>query len=274
MTRTFSFRLIASGAVLALSAAPGYSVIFDQDDRQYVSPVEGSPYASVGMVTVGSLISPIWYRSTGFLVDDCHVLTSHVVVGYGPAPIGKRAKFEAGIGTPQYAVSKGTVVAGGQQERFRTGQEQFERGGGAWILLRLDQCLGTRFGHVVLKTGPFSPYEFRDLKSAGYPVHRSTDRGLTVDPSCSVYSGTDNLWNNDCALVARDAGGPIFRIGSSGGRPQMEVYAMQAYGFVPREPILLNPSIENRAIPMSFIAPQIARFLSPHTLTPLEASAR
>jgi V8-like Glu-specific endopeptidase len=258
MTRTYPIRLFAS-AMLCASATPSHSLIFDHDDRENVSPVQGSAYSPVGIVTHGVLI---WWRATGFLVDDCHVLTSQAIYRYGRAPVGKRVRFEVGIGTPQHASSKGTIVAAGQYERPRTVQEQYERGGGNWLLLRLDQCLGVTFRHVVLKTGPFSPFEFRDLKSAGYPLHRRSGRGVTIDPSCRVFSGTDNLWNNDCATVSGDAGDPIFRISNSGAGAQMEVYAMQAYGWVPRVPVPLTPSLENRAIPMSLIAPLIQPYLS------------
>src|SRR5438270_2179524 len=173
MTRTYPVRLLASAAMLAATAAPAHSSIFDQDDREYVSPVEGSPYSPVGVVTRGVLMLS-W--TTGFLVDDCHVLTSQAVFGSGQPSLGERVKFEAGFGTPQFASTKGTVVAAGRSGRDRTIEERYERGGGHWVLLRLDRCLGAKLGHVALKTGPFSPYEFRDLKSAGYPAHRSRDK--------------------------------------------------------------------------------------------------
>ena len=271
MKRTLLARLALSAAIFAEGTTPTNSAIFDRDDREYVSPVLGSPYSPVGLVTAGTVF---WLRSAGFLADDCHVLTSHMIVGYGAAPVGKRAKFEVGIGTSQYASSKGTIVAGGQIERLQPGQDLYKTGGGDWLLLRLDQCLGARVGHVALRTGPYSPYEFRDLKSAGYPVHRSRNRGITVDPSCRVLGGTERIWVNDCATTRGDAGDPIFQVSNSGPMAQMQVYAMQAYGATPREPIPMTPGLANGAIPMSYIAPQIARFLSTDTAAPLEASTR
>ncbi|MFL6759056.1 trypsin-like serine peptidase [Sphingomonas sp.] len=245
--------------MFAASATPAHSSIFDQDDREYVSLVEGSPYSPVGVVTHGVLL---YTFTTGFLVDDCHVLTSPAAFGYGQALLGKRAKFQAGFGTPQFASTKGTVVAAGPYGRDRTMKERYERGGGRWVLLRLDQCLGARLGHVALKTGPFSPYEFRDLKSAGYPARRSRKNGITIDPSCRIISGMGTIWNDDCATLKGDAGDPIFRISGSGTKSQIEVYAMQAYGFTPGVPVPLTAGLENQAIPMSLIAPQIEPYLS------------
>ena len=245
--------------LIAAVATPTHSAIFDRDDRQYVSSAEGSPYSPVGLVTQGLLMRSF---TTGFLVDACHVLTSQGVLGYGQAPFGKRLKFETAIGTPQHESTKGTVVAAGGFRRNRTSEEQFEKGGRDWLLLRLDTCIGARLGHVTLKAGPFSPYEFRDLKSAGFPEHRSRQRGLTIDPSCRVIASRGTVWLNDCATVKGDAGDPIFRISTSRGKPQMEVYAMQSAGYERKKPVPLTAGYENQAVPMSLIASQIAPYLS------------
>ena len=249
--------------MLSASASPAHSSIFDRDDRQYVSPAAGSPYSPVGLVRQGSTFS-VWLSfATGFLVDDCHVLTSQTVLGTGQAPLGKRLKFQTGIGTPQEQSTKGTVVAAGGIKRHKTMEERYQDAPRTWLLLRLDKCLGATVGHVTLKTGPFSPYEFNNLQSAGYPVHRDRDQGLTIDPSCRIIAGRGPVWLNDCATVKADAGDPIFRISTSGGKPHMEVYAMQAYAFIHGQPIALTPGSENQAIPMSQVARQIETYLSP-----------
>jgi hypothetical protein len=240
---------------------PAQASIFDRDDRQYVSTEEGSPYSAVGLVTQGFLMRSF---TTGFLVDDCHVLTSQGVLGYGQAPLGKRLTFKTGIGTPRQESTKGTVVAGGGFRRNRTAEEQFNRGGRDWVLLRLDQCIGARLGHVILKAGPFSLYEFRNLKSAGFPEHRNKKNGLTIDSSCRIIASRGTVWLNDCATVKGDAGDPIFRISTAGVKPQMEVYAMQSAGFPQRSAVSLRPGYENQAVPMALIAPQIAPYLSSH----------
>ena len=253
---------IAAAALLATLSTSANSAIFDRDDRQYVSATTGSPYAPVGLVTYGGLMRTY---TTGFLVDDCHVLSSQVVLGFGQAPREKRAKFETGIGTPDHQSTRGTVVAAGGMNRHDTIQDRYEGGPRGWLLLRLDKCIGVTIGHVKLRTGPFSPDEFRNLQSVGYPVRRSRKKGLTIDPACSVYYGKGAIWFNDCATVRADGGDPIFRISTNEGKPEMEVYAIQLYGFKAKRPITRVPGRENQAVSMAELAPQIERYLSVRT---------
>ena len=256
MSRTHRTRKFVGAALLAASATPTQALIFDRDDRQYVSAGEGSAYASVGLVTQGLILQ---YFTTGFLVDDCHVLTSQIALGYGQAPLGKRLKFQTAIGTPQHQTVRGTVVAAGGLKRHKTIEERYADRPRGWLLLRLDRCIGASLGHVTLKTGPFSPYEFSDLKSVGYPVRRDRKKGLTLDPSCRVLGGRGPIWVNDCATVKGDAGDPIFRLSATGGEPHMEVYAMQTYAFTSGQAIAGR---ENQAVSMASIAPQIEPYLS------------
>src|SRR5437763_571513 len=108
MTRTHSTRLAGCWALLTAIAVPSHSTIFDRDDRQYVSTAPGSPYAPIGRVIQRGLV----YNklSTGFLVDECNVLTSQSVFGNGQTPVGRRLTFKAAVGTPQQVSSKGTVI--------------------------------------------------------------------------------------------------------------------------------------------------------------------
>lgn len=259
MTRTHR-TLIAAGAsvLLALSTA-AQSAIFNHDDRQYIRPLTGSILAPVGLVSHSGVF--LRYFGTGFLVDDCHVLTSQSGshLGYGNAPLGKTVKFQTGIGTPQHKSSSATVIAAGAMPAKMGGDQLAQN----WLLLRLDKCLGASVGHVALSSGGYSPYEFRDLKTASYPMHRGKRRGLTVDPSCTVIGGEEKLWLNDCAMVEGDGGTPIFRVSMASDKPQMIVYAMQS-GAVSSDgrPVPLKPGYENRAIPMAVIVPQIQRYLS------------
>jgi hypothetical protein len=254
--------MLTGAALIGLGATAAGASIFHQDDRQYVSPGIGSPYSSVGLVRQGSAWSVWRSYTTGFLVDDCHVLTSQVALGFGQAPIRKRVKFETGIGTAQHQSTGAVVVAAGGLKRHETWEERSQPGAQGWLLLRLDRCIGASLGHVTLKTGPFSPYEFRDLKSAGYPVRRSRKSGLTIDPSCRIIGSRGSIWLNDCAAVKADGGDPIFRIARTGTTRRMEVYAMQMYAGTNGKPVPLTPGYENGAVPMSAIAPQIERFLT------------
>jgi len=263
MKRTHQFRLLV-GACLSAVPAAGHSAIFDRDDREYASAARGSPYAPIGIVLrhVITRFHP-YSVATGFLVDDCHVLATQAVMNGKKSPLGSHLRFRSGLGTPYYRSTRGRIVAfGGQTDRIRATESQMEGGARDWILLRLDQCVGKTLGHVALKSGPFSPYEFRDLKSGSYPRDRGKTNGVSVDPSCMVVRTRGPMWVNDCALARGDAGAPIFRIANTGTTRQMVVYAMQSAGHSTKSPVHVGMGYENQAIPMSVIAPQIESYLS------------
>src|SRR5438270_1621974 len=182
MLRTYHIRKFAGAALLTTIAVPSQSAIFDRDDRQYVSTAQGSPYAPIGKVIHGTLI---YHWSTGVLVDECNVLTSQDAYGIGRAPIGRRLNFKAAMGTPQQVSTKRTVVAVGGYEPTYTVKERSALGVRDWLLLRLDKCVGASLGYATLKTGPYSPYEFQNVQSAGYPMRRHS-KDLTLDPACSI----------------------------------------------------------------------------------------
>lgn len=256
--------MLACGALLSAISVPGQSAILDRDDREYVSVAQDSPYAPIGIVVEHELTRIRPFRATtGFLVDDCHVLTTQTVMDYRKNPVGRRLKFQTGIGTSYRQTTKGTVIAVGGAEKFRTREEEFEHGGRDWLLLRLDRCVGANLGHVEIKSGPFIPFDFRNLRSAGFPRPRGKKNGITIDPSCHVYGSNGTLWLNDCAAVAGDAGDPIFRM-DSGARPHIMVYAMQSRAYLAKEPLPSNKGYENEAVPMYLVAPQIEPFLSVH----------
>lgn len=262
MTRTHSHRVAAAVLLSALSTA-AQSTIFEKDDRRYVRTTPGSIYSPVGVVSHNGTF--LWHRSTGFLVDNCHVLTTQTGAssGYGRVALGKRVKFQTGISTPQHQTSKATVVAAGGVERPRTELEQSERGGQDWVLLKLDRCLGASAGHVILSPGFTSRDDSREVQSVGYPTLRPKNNGLTIDPSCRVIWGRGTVWLNDCATVRGDAGDPLYRITRSITNPQMVVYAMQAAAYsTDGRPVSRVPGYENIAVPMGPIIPQIMRYLS------------
>jgi V8-like Glu-specific endopeptidase len=262
MLRTYHIRKFAGAALLTAIAVPSQSTIFDRDDRQYVSTAPGSPYAPIGKVIQGRLI---YKWSTGVLVDKCNVLTSQHVFGTGQTPVGKRLTFKAALGTPQRVSSTGTVVAVGGYEPTSTWAERSALNERDWLLLRLDKCIGASLGYAALKTGPYSPYEFENVQSAGYPVRRHSSKSLTLDPACRITYGIGSVWMNDCATVRGDAGDPLFRISAVGGKPRLEVMAIQVAGYNSYKPMPTNPKFQNEAVPIALIAPQIEPHLSTST---------
>ena len=259
MLHKYPVRRLAGAALLTGIAIPSQSTIFDRDDRQYVSTAPGSPYAPIGKVIRGGLI---YHWSTGVLVDECNVLTSQHLFGTGQTPVGQHLTFKAAMGTPQHVSSRGTVVAVGGYEPTSTWAEQTALRGRDWLLLRLDKCLGVSLGYATLKTGPYSPYEFENVQSAGYPTRRHSNEGLTLDPACRITYGAGSIWMDDCATVAGDAGDPLFRVSASGSKPRLEVIAIQVAGYNWYKPVPANPKFQNQAVPVALIAPQIERYLS------------
>ena len=92
---------------LILASGPASGMIFDHDDRVTRSAVSGSPYAPIGLVWADKL-------ATGFLVDNCHVLTVQHVFSGEQSAIGRQALFGALIlDQGHWTASLGKVVAAG-----------------------------------------------------------------------------------------------------------------------------------------------------------------
>jgi V8-like Glu-specific endopeptidase len=247
------------GLLLFWPSFAANGAIFDRDDRENVSTVPGSPYAPIGLVTRA------WFAAyaTGTLVDECHVLTSQHIFGDRKSPIGRRLIFTGARGSKQQASSRGTVIAAGGLEKHRGPGHHLEALGSDWILLRLDRCLGATLGYARLRAGPQTPFELTQLASAGYPEDRRQLGGLTIDPSCRIRAVYALVWLNDCATLHGSSGGPIFRVSTSRGKWQLEVFAMQTAGIILKRAIPFVPGWENQATPISMIAPHVQAYLSP-----------
>lgn len=239
-------------------ASASTAAIFNTDDRRFVNTEPGLPFAAVGVVSRDGLIR---HFTTGTLVDECHVLTSQHIFG-SRTPIGKRLTFTGAVGSKEQVSSGGTVVATGGYERYQTAEQHYEAVGSDWLLLRLDTCLGATLGFVKLRVGADTVGELTHVESAGYPMGRSRRAGLTVDPSCQIRAVYALIWLNDCATLHGNSGGPIFRLSASGGRQQLEVFAIQSAGVLQRKVMPFTPGYENQATPVSMISPYIQKFLS------------
>lgn len=250
--------------VLVFSAAliaPGNAAVFDQDDRTVPSKQLNSPYAPIGVVSplsgLGSWALPRY--TTGFLIDDCHMLTVQHLLGNAESPIGKRVRFTAGFTTPTRRTSHGTVVLAGGLERYSKDRTQYEsERANDWMVVRLDQCIGQIVGHVQLQPGlPSSP-----VKSAGFPSNLLREP-LKLDPSCRIRYRTTLLALNDCASMSGNSGSPIFQELKLAGRPTLVVYAMQTAGWnTGRKAYPFAWAYANVATPVSQIWPRVAAILS------------
>jgi V8-like Glu-specific endopeptidase len=191
------------------------------------------------------------------------VLTSQHILGQRASPIGRRLTFTGALGSKREVSSTGTVVAAGGYEKHQAADQRSEARGTDWLLLRLDTCLGAALGYATLRVGPKTAWELTSVESAGYPMGRSRRAGLTVDPSCQIRAVYALVWLNDCATLHGNSGGPIFRLSASGGRQQLEVFAIQSAGILQRKVMPFRQGWENQATPVSMILPQIRSYLSP-----------
>lgn len=246
-------------AAIAVASQGAGAAIFNRDDRLYVSTAPRSVYSPIGVVSHASLIAS--ERATGILVDECSVLTSQHVASLTRSPIGKRVKFTGAADSASPLASRGTVIAAGHAERFRSTDQAALSQGHDWMLVRLDHCLGKSLGFARLSVTPGNG-DLLHVQNAGYPIDRSIRKGVSVDPSCAVTGLYALVWLNDCAVLPGNSGGPVFRVGTENGSPVLLVYAIETAARSFSAPSQVTHGLENVATPVSMILPKIADLLS------------
>jgi hypothetical protein len=160
---------------------------------------------------------------TAFLVSSCHIATAyHVAFAVGRKThtaqvetaqprIGHAADFLIGL-NPRVASSfavrtRARVVAFG---RFST--SDFEGMAGDWAILRLDHCLGRKYGYLkVARPDPDNPMPTGALMTVGFPRSRATHPGITVESGCRArdHGPVAALVGVDCAFESGMSGGPV-----------------------------------------------------------------
>ena len=157
---------------------------------------------------------------TAFLVGECGILTNfHVVFGPWYVTVLRPPSHDF-VGTftlTEVTLDDGThptaravpVVWGdylGPDSQWRRPQED-------WVYLALDRCLGEHYGYFELREADlYEPPVDKGFTAVGY----STGRQM-ADPRCAARadgSGGAKGWLHDCAVMAGDSGGPIFRNGT------------------------------------------------------------
>ena len=234
---------IAAAAIVTAYSSSGSAAIFEQDDRVSVRASPANLYAPIGMVQDGGR------RSTGFLISRCHVLTvKHVLRGVWKP--GKRVKFTA-VMADDLPSSRGVVTqAGASTSRLDD-----------WILIRLNNCLGDRVGHISLRSSnPFVAMPggatYAPVSSAGYPVDRRQS-SLSLDRSCRIVAQSRGEWLHDCATLPGNSGSPLFREVRTIRGTNLEAFAIVTAGAHWRRPVPLNLAYLNTATPLSRILPAI-----------------
>ena len=220
--------------------------------------MNGSPGGAFGPIGIVYPRSKNHY-ATGFLVDRCNVLTvKHVVHDIKPAQ-DKELFFSVGPNPLRGRwASRGVVVATGNFNLRASAQEPGQGRSRDWLLLRLDECLGDKFGFLSLaKEGPIIG---QTVESAGYPIDRRRDNPI-LDPNCQVRAAIGQTVLHDCATRKGNSGGPIFRRKQTNGNDQIEVVAMHSAGVPDRGVRSFNYAYSSIAIPIRSILPTIKPFL-------------
>ena len=230
---------VAAWIILVAQSCSSSAAIFEYDDRVSISASASNLYAPIGIVRDGGR------RATGFLVSRCHVLTVKHVLQAELKP-GKRVKFVA-VMASKMPSSGGLVTQAG------AGHSRLDD----WILIKLDNCLGDRLGHVKLSSS--SPFvampgsaSYAPVSSAGYPVDRSRT-SLAMDQSCSVVAQSRGEWLHDCATLPGNSGSPLFREVRTAGGTTLQAFAIVTAGAKWRRPVPLNSAYLNTATPLSGI---------------------
>jgi hypothetical protein len=174
--------------------------------------------------SVGMLVHPAGGGGgTAFLVGRCHIVTAHHVAfpaeresvkgraGVQQRKAGQAAEFIIGPKPSApgtfIAHARATVVANGA---FST--ESPTGLAGDWAILRLDPCLGEKFGFLMYdRHGKDVGMPSGELMTIGFPRSRSGQAGITVETGCRArdYGPVEGLLGVDCAFEAGMSGGPV-----------------------------------------------------------------
>ena len=243
-------------------ATPSTGATFDRDDRVAMAR-PGAQFLPIGVVKGGRGIA----YATGFLVGDCHVLTVKHAAGRVAAVAGRRMTFRLPFAGAEGS-SAGSVVAAGNLDLVAD-PNRLDRSED-WLLLRLDRCLGKRFGSLALsespdESGPIRRSESAVLFSAGFPIDQSWRRQLTIDPACRVRGVVMNLFVHDCSSLPGNSGSPIFATVWRDGRASIEVLAMHSTAAVTRRILAFRGEDASVATRMADVLPAIRAYLSPRS---------
>lgn len=242
-----------------LLAAPSLGATFDRDDRIAITRPDAR-FLPIGIVKGGRGIA----YTTGFLVGDCHVLTVKHSAGRVAIVSGRRLRFRLPFAGREGA-SAGTVVAAGDLDLVAD-PNRLDRSQD-WLLLRLDRCLGKRFGSLALvdqpdQSSPLRTSGNRALLSAGFPIDRSWRRQLTLDPQCRVRGVSGQLLVHDCSSLPGNSGSPIFTTVWREGRASLIVVAMHSTAAVTKRILAFRGEQGSVATRMVDVLPAIRAHLS------------
>src|SRR5262245_60578465 len=195
-------------AVMLLTA----SWVFYADDRV--------PSHSARIGTLSVALPEGSGTGTAFLIDACGILTNFHVV-FGPWTVtalrppshdftGTFTLTEVTLPDGSHPTARAVPVVWGD---YLGPERQWRRPQEDWAYLVLDRCLGTRHGYFTLREADlYEPPVDRGFTATGYSAGRQM-----ADPACAARAdpaADARGWLHDCATLAGDSGGPIFRAGT------------------------------------------------------------
>jgi Trypsin-like peptidase domain len=245
--------LLICCTILLFLPAPSHGATFGQDDRIAVTRPDAA-FLPIGVVKGGKHVA----HATGFLVSDCHVLTVKHAAGRVGNVMGRRMTFRL-PSAGRDGTSAGIVVAAGELDLVAD-PDRLDRSKD-WLLLRLDRCLGGRFGSLSL--GQSGSPSSRTLMSAGFPSDRSWRRQLTIDPQCRLRGTPLGLFVHDCSSLPGNSGSPIFTTTWRDGQPSLVVIAMHSTAAVTKRVLTYRPEDGSVATRISDVLPAIRAHLAP-----------
>ncbi len=195
-------------AVLLLTS----SWVFYADDRV--------PSHSARIGTLSVALPEGSGTGTAFLIDECGILTNfHVVFGpwhvtaLRPPSHDFTSTFtltEATLPDGTHPSSRAIPVVWGN---YLGPDRQWRRPEEDWTYLVLEKCFGLQYGYFDLREADlYEPAIDRGFTANGYSAGRQM-----ADPACAARAdpaAAAKGWLHDCAALAGDSGGPIFRAGT------------------------------------------------------------
>ena len=192
-------------------------------DRRVQRAANRLPYRAVGVLHHARLGA----GGTAFLVSSCHVATAYHVAfprlddaaaggsgERGVPALGAPAVFLAGpdakVPRRFAARTPARLIAFGH-----FAPSTFAGQAGDWALLRLDDCLGERFGYLrAARAEGARPIPGGPLMTIGFPASRADQPGVTIETGCRArdHGPVNGLVGIDCAFESGMSGGPVLQL--------------------------------------------------------------